>query len=244
MAEIDSRIRKADDLYGMIESGDKIAVGLSGGKDSSVLLWAMAKLREYCGKDFELIGITVDPGFGGVSGDYSALTAFCESLGVRHVVKPDNIYSVVFETRKESNPCSLCARMRRGSLNRCAKEYGCNKLALGHHHDDVAATFWMNFRNEGRLATFQPVTYLDRMDITVIRPMVLCREKDVEKTAERLGIPVIASGCPVNGKTERAQIRELMDDQLGWLGEDTCLKTFEVIQRSGISGYGIRDGMK
>ena len=241
MADIDSRIRKADELYGLIESGDRIAVGLSGGKDSSVLLWALVKLREYCGKEFHILGITVDPGFGGRPGDYSELTAFCNSLGVEHIVKPDNIYSVVFENRKESNPCSLCARMRRGSLNRCAKENGCNKVALGHHLDDVAATFWMNFRNEGRLATFQPVSYLDRVGITVIRPMVLCREKEVERTAAQLGIPVIASGCPVNGKTERAKIRELMEKQLGCLGDDMCQKTFEAIQRSGISGYGIGD---
>lgn len=242
MADIDSRIRKADELYGMIESGDSIAVGLSGGKDSTVLLWALVKLREYCGKDFEITGITVDPQFGGKPGDYSALTAFCGSLGVRHIIKPDNIYNVVFENRKESNPCSLCARMRRGSLNRCAKENGCGKVALGHHMDDVAATFWMNFRNERRIATFQPVTYLDRIGITVIRPMVLCREREVEKTAQQLGIPVIQSGCPVNGKTERAEIRELMEEQLSCLGEDICLKTFEAIQRSGISGYGITDG--
>lgn len=242
MADIDSRIRKADELYGLIDPGDSIAVGLSGGKDSSVLLWALVKLREYCGKDFSITGITIDPGFGGKQGDYSPLTAFCESLGVRHVVKSDNIYNVVFEERNESNPCSLCARMRRGSLNRCARENGCSKVALGHHMDDVAATFWMNFRNGGRFETFQPVTYLDRMDITVIRPMVLCREKDVERTAEQLGIPVIPSGCPVNGKTERAEIRELMDRHLGFFGEDVCLKTFEAIQRSGISGYGISGG--
>lgn len=237
MAGIDSKIRKADEMYHLLDNGDEIAVGLSGGKDSTVLIWALAKLREYCGKDFGITGITIDPQFGGKPGDYSALTSFCSALGVKHVIKSDNIYNVVFETRKESNPCSLCARMRRGSLNKAAKELGCNKLALGHHMDDVAATFWMNIRNEGRLGTFSPVTYLDRSDITVIRPMVLCREKEIIKAAESVKIPVIESGCPVNGKTERASMRDIMDKEMHWLGEDPCLKTFEAIQRSRLFGY-------
>jgi tRNA(Ile)-lysidine synthase TilS/MesJ len=237
MAEIDSKIRKADELYHLIDDGDEIAVGLSGGKDSTVLIWALVKLREYCGKDFGITGITIDPQFGGLPGDYGRLTAFCDSIGVKHIVKPDNIYNVVFENRKESNPCSLCARMRRGSLNRKAKEIGCNKVALGHHMDDVAATFWMNIRNEGRLGAFSPLTYLDRTDITVIRPMVLCREKEVIRTAEQIAVPIIESGCPVNGKTERAVIRDIMDNELSWLGDDPCLKTFEAIQRSGLFGY-------
>lgn len=242
MISIDSKIRKADELYSLIEDGDEIAVGLSGGKDSTVLLWALAKLREYCGKRFGLTGITVDPGFRDVRGDYSALTSFCESVGVRHIIKEDNIYKVVFEDRKETNPCSLCARMRRGSLNRCAVENGCNKVALGHHMDDVSATFWMNFRNEGRFSTFSPSTYLNRVGVTVIRPMVLCRETEVERTAEALNVPVIPSGCPVNGVTDRARIRRIMDEDLSCFGDDICRQTFEAIQRSGISGYGITDG--
>lgn len=237
MITIDSKMRKADDLYGLIGNGDEIAVGLSGGKDSTVLLWALVKLREYCGKQFGITGLTIDPQFGGKPGDFSALTAFCEKLGIKHVIKPDNLYHVVFEVRKESNPCSLCARMRRGALNRTAKEMGCNKVALGHHMDDVAATFWMNFRNEGRMATFAPSTYLDRSDITLIRPMVLCREREVINAARELAVPVIESGCPVNGKTERAAVRDMMERQLTCLGDDLCLKTFQAIQRSGISGY-------
>jgi len=242
MTSVDSKMRKADELYRMIEDGDEIAVGLSGGKDSTVLLWGLAKLREYCGKAFGLTGMTIDPGFGGKPGNYEALTEFCSSIGVRHLIKPDNIYNVVFETRKESNPCSLCARMRRGSLNRFAKENGCNKVALGHHMDDVSATFWMNFRNEGRLATFSPVTYLDRMDITVIRPMVLIRENEIKRAAAELGVPVIESGCPVNGRTERAEMRQLMESGLSCLGDDVALRTFEALQRSGISGY-VREDM-
>ncbi|MBR5979779.1 MAG: tRNA 2-thiocytidine biosynthesis protein TtcA [Oscillospiraceae bacterium] len=241
MAGIDSKIRKADELYHLIDDGDEIAVGLSGGKDSTVLIWALAKLREYCGKDFGITGLTIDPQFGGSPGSYERLTAFCETLGVKHVVKPDNIYNVVFEIRNESNPCSLCARMRRGSLNRTAKELGCNKVALGHHMDDVAATFWMNLRDEGRLGTFSPLTYLDRSDITVIRPMVLCREKEVLRTAEEIMAPVIESGCPVNGKTDRAAVKKIMDDEMSWLGDDPCLRTFEAIQRSGLFGYNTKD---
>lgn len=244
MVTIDSKIRKADDLYGLIEDGDEIAVGLSGGKDSTVLLWALAKLREYCGKEFGITGITVDPGFLGRKGDYSKLSSFCTSLGIKHVIKEDSLYDVVFEKRRESNPCSLCARMRRGSLNRCAKENGCNKVALGHHMDDVAATFWMNFKNEGRIATFSPSTYLDRIGITVIRPMILCREREVIHAANELDVPVIESLCPVNGKTERASVSKLMSDDLGFLGDDAVQKTFEAIQRSGISGYGITESRK
>ena len=242
MAGIDSKIRKADEMYRLIEDGDKIAVGLSGGKDSAVMLLALAKLREYCGKRFDLIGITIDPGFLGKKGEYSALTSFCESLGVRHIIKEDNIYDFVFSIRKETNPCSLCARLRRGSLNRCAKENGCNKVALGHHMDDVSSTFWMNFRNEGRLATFSPTTYLDRVGITVIRPMVLCREKEIIRAADEYGVPVIHSLCPANGNTERAVIGRIMSEELSWLGKDVCEKTFEAIQRSGLSGYSITDG--
>ncbi len=244
MTGIDSKIRKADELYSLIDDGDEIAVGLSGGKDSTVLVWALTKLREYCGKKFGITGITIDPGFGGERGDYSALTGFCDSIGVRHIIKEDNIYKVVFAERKETNPCSLCARMRRGSLNRCAAENGCNKVALGHHMDDVTATFWMNFRNEGRISTFSPSTYLDRIGITVIRPMVLCTEREVSKAAKELGVPVIPSGCPVNGLTDRADVRRMMEEELRCLGSDMSRHTFEALQRSGISGYGITDSIK
>lgn len=237
MSELDSKVRKADELYDLISDGDRIAVGLSGGKDSTALLWALAKLRSYHTKSFELVGLTIDPQFGNVPGDYSALTEFCGSLGVEHVIKRDNIYNVVFEIRKESNPCSLCARLRRGSLNRTAKELGCNKVALGHHLDDVAATFWMNFVNEGRMSSFSPVTYLDRSDITLIRPLVLCREKEVERAVKELGIPVIESACPVDGLTERQRVTDMMQT-LDGLCPDVALQTFQAMQRSGISGYG------
>lgn len=237
MSGLDSKVRKADELYHLISEGDTIGVGLSGGKDSGALLWALAKLRSYCGKRFRLLGLTIDPQFGGRPGNFSELTAFCEGLGVEHIVKPDNLYSVVFEKRQEKNPCSLCARMRRGSLARLAAETGCNKVALGHHLDDVAATFWLNFLYEGRVASFAPVTYLDRSGITVIRPLVLCREREVAAEARRQNVPVIPSGCPVNGSTERARMRERME-QLGALFPDLEQRTFDALQRSNISGYG------
>lgn len=236
MTELDSKVRRACQMYGLIEDGDRIAVGLSGGKDSTALLWALAKLRGYNDKRFELVGLTIDPCFGGKPGDYSSLTRFCESLGVEHHVKTDNIYQVVFEIRKESNPCSLCARLRRGGLNRTAKELGCNKVALGHHLDDASATFWMNFVNEGRFASFSPKTYLDRSNVTLIRPLVLCREKEVERAVKENGLPVIKSGCPVNKLTERQRITEFME-RLGE-GEDMPLRTFKAMQKSGISGFG------
>lgn len=239
MTELDSKVRRADQMYGLIEDGDRIAVGLSGGKDSTALLWALAKLRTYDDKRFDLVGITIDPCFGGVPGDYSALTELCASLGVEHHIKRDNIYQVVFEIRKESNPCSLCARLRRGGLNRTARELGCAKVALGHHLDDASATFWMNFVNEGRLASFSPKTYLDRSGVTLIRPLVLCREKEIEKAVRENGLPVIASACPVNKLTERQRITEFMD-RMGE-GEDMSLRTFRAMQRSNISGFGAED---
>lgn len=241
MVDLDSRIRRADEMYGLLEDGDRIAVGLSGGKDSTALLWALAKLRTYDDKRFDLVGITIDPCFGGVPGDYSALTEFCASLGVEHHVKRDNIYDVVFNIRKESNPCSLCARLRRGGLHRTARELGCGKVALGHHLDDAAATFWMNFLNEGRMASFSPKTYLDRSDVTLIRPLVLCREKEIERTAEELGLPVIESACPVNRKTERQRVTDLMAALGGSMGDDVPLRTFRAMQRSNISGFGATD---
>ena len=241
MVELDSRIRRADEMYGLIGDGDRIAVGLSGGKDSTALLWALVKLRSYDDKRFDLVGITIDPCFGGVPGDYSALERFCASLGVEYHVRRDNIYDVVFNIRKESNPCSLCARLRRGGLHRTARELGCAKVALGHHLDDAAATFWMNFLNEGRMASFSPSTYLDRSGVTLIRPLVLCREKEIERVVEELGLPVIASGCPVNKKTDRQQVTDFMASLGGDLGEDIPLRTFRAMQRSGISGYGVSD---
>ena len=237
MADLDGKLRKADELYDLLADGDRIGVGLSGGKDSTALLWALAKLRGYCGKQFELVGLTIDPQFGGKEGDFSALTAFCNSIGVQHVIKRDNLYEVVFETRKEKNPCALCARMRRGSLHKLAKELCCNKVALGHHMDDAAATFWLNLLHEGRIGSFSPKTYLDRSDITVIRPMVLCRESEIIAAANKLGIPVIKSGCPVDGSTERQRMHDLMR-QLQHICPDLEERTFAAMQRSAVSGYG------
>ena len=172
-----SHARRAVDDYNMIEDGDRIAVGISGGKDSLALLTALAGLRIFYPKKFEVIGISIDMGLEGM--DFSPVADYCEKLGVEYRIVKTEISNIIFNVRKEPNPCSLCAKMRRGALNTAAVEAGCNKVALGHHFDDVVETFMLNLFFEGRIGTFSPVTYLSRMDITVIRPLIYMPEKDV-----------------------------------------------------------------
>ena len=176
MQKLIGLMRKAIQKYDMIQPGDRIAVGVSGGKDSVALLAGLAKLREFMGIDYEIVAITLDYRFGGVDSDFSELQKLCDELKVEYIVKPTEIGQIIFDIRKESNPCSLCARMRRGCLHDAAKENNCNKIALGHHYDDAVETFVMNLFNEGRVGCFQPVTYLSRKDLTLIRPMVLAEE--------------------------------------------------------------------
>ena len=178
-----SYARRAADDYSMIEEGDKIAVGVSAGKDSLSLLWTMAELRRFYPKKFELMAITIDMKFDDLGGgrkptDYSEVEELCRRIHVEYRVVPSNIAKIVFDIRKENNPCSLCAKLRRGMLNDAAKSFGCNKVALGHHFDDAVQTFMLNLFYEGRIGCFAPVTYLDRSDITVIRPLVYAQEKD------------------------------------------------------------------
>lgn len=163
-------MRKAVQDYQMLQDGDRVAVGVSGGKDSLVTLLGLARLRQFLGVDFSLTAVTVDPGFGGKPGNYGEIRALCEENGIPYLVKQTQIGPIIFDIRKESNPCALCAKMRRGSLHDAAKEAGCNKLALGHNYDDAVETFVMNLFNEGRIGCFSPVTYLSRKDITVLRP--------------------------------------------------------------------------
>ncbi len=182
MREMDARrllsyLRRAVEDYDMIAPGDRIAVGISGGKDSLALLCGLAALRLFYPHPFELVALTVDMGFPGT--DYSEVEALCRELDVPYHVKKTEIATIIFDIRKEKNPCSLCAKMRRGVLHSTAKELGCNKVALGHHFDDVVETFMLNLFHEGRIGCFQPVTYLSRADITLIRPLVYMPEKDV-----------------------------------------------------------------
>ena len=203
-----SYTRRAVDDYGMIDDGDRIAVGVSGGKDSLTLLAGLAEMRRFYPKKYNVVAITIDMGFEG--GDFSQIAEFCRRLHVEyHVVKTD-IAKIIFDIRKEPNPCSLCAKMRRGSLHAEAVERGCNKVALGHHYDDAVETFMMNLFFEGRLGCFSPVSYLSNRKITLIRPLLYATEKDVAYFARRVNLPVATSLCPEDHATERENMKMLL----------------------------------
>ena len=229
-----SFVRRAVDDYEMINDGDKIAVGVSAGKDSLTLLCAMADLRRFYPKKFELCAITVDMGFEGM--DLSPIAKFCEELGVEYHVVPTQIYKIIFEVRKEKNPCSLCAKMRRGALYGYAKQLGCNKVAFGHHFDDVVETFMLNLFYEGRLGCFQPVTYLSNTDITLIRPMIYMPEKDVRYFASRTELPIVKSTCPADGNTEREEMKKLLAS-IEKTNKGLRYRIFGAIQRGEIDGF-------
>ena len=231
-----SRMRAAMERYDMVAPGDRIAVGVSGGKDSLVLLAGLAGLRRFYPAPYELVAVTADPGFFNKQTDYSAIQELCDEWGIEYVVRRTELYKVIFETRQETNPCSLCARMRRGILHDMAKAAGCNKLALGHHQDDAAATFMMNLLSGGSIGSFRPVTYLSRKDITVIRPMIFAAEKEVASAARRENLPVVKSPCPMDKTSERQRVkdllRELERDYPNLRG-----KIAGALQRGGISGW-------
>ena len=200
--------RKAIDDYHMIEANDRIAVGISGGKDSLTLLYALHHLQRFYPKPFSLCAITVDLGFENLKLD--EIKKLCMDMDVPyHIVKTD-IGKIIFEDRKETNPCSLCAKMRKGALNTAMKEMGCNKVAYAHHKDDVVETMMMSLIYEGRFHTFQPVTYLDRMGITVIRPLIYMKEADVIGFVHKYDIPVVKSPCPADGHTKREDVKTLL----------------------------------
>lgn len=209
MKEILGCIRRADQDFGMIKAGDKVAVGVSGGKDSMLLLYAMALYRKFCPEPFELEAITLKLGLEPF--DVSEIQALCDRLNVPYIVKETDIAKVIFEERKEKNPCSLCSKMRRGALNDLCVERGINKLALGHHRDDAEETLLLSLFYEGRLHTFQPVTYLSRTGITQIRPMLYVPEKDIIHYAKKLELPIVKSPCPADGYTKRQDMKELLD---------------------------------
>ena len=229
-----SFVRRAVDDYGMIEDGDRIAVGVSAGKDSLTLLCALAELRRFYPKRFELCAVTVDMGFDGA--DFSRIAALCKELSVEYHVIPTQISKIIFDVRKEKNPCSLCAKMRRGALHNASKELGCNKVALGHHFDDVVETFMLNLFFEGRIGCFQPVTYLSRTDITLIRPMIYMPEKDVKYFSSRVELPVITSPCPADKNTEREEMKQLLAS-LERQNKGLRYRIFGAIQRGEIDGF-------
>ena len=229
-------MRSAVQKYDMIEEGDKIAVGVSAGKDSLALLAAMARLREFYPKHFEIVAVTIDMCFDNKDGDFGDIKALCNKLNVEYVVKPTNLARLIFDVRKEKNPCALCSKMRRGALNNTAIELGCNKLALGHHLDDVAETFMMNLLNGGSLDCFQPVTFLDRKEITVIRPMIFARESDCARVARKENLPVKKSACPMDGITEREDAKQFLDSLEKKYG-NVRNKILTAMQKKEINGY-------
>ena len=199
MQKILGPMRAAVEKYHMIGEGDRIAVGVSGGKDSLVLLCALAALREFYPSRFEVAALTADPQFHGEPADYSQIEELCRRLDVPYHIRRTQLGRIIFEDRKEANPCSLCARMRRGILHNMAKEAGCNKLALGHHYDDAVETFFMNLFNSGSLDCFSPKSYLSRKELWLIRPLVFCGERQVAAAASRCQLPVVKGSCPAQG---------------------------------------------
>jgi len=207
MQKLMGLVRRCVDDYAMIEEGDRIAVGVSGGKDSLVLLVLLAGLREYFDKSFQLEAITIDMG---LDMDYSGIEKLCQNLEVPYTLVKTEIAPIIFDHRKEKNPCSMCAKMRRGALNQAILSKGFNKLALGHHYDDAVETFLMSLLFEGRISCFQPVTNLDRTGIVQIRPMLYIHEKTADHFAQRMELPVITNRCPVDKTTKREEVKNLI----------------------------------
>ena len=207
MQKLMGLVRRCVEDYEMIEDGDKIAVGISGGKDSLVLLKLLAALRSYHNKKFTLQAITIDMGLGM---DYSGIEEMCRELDVPYTIVKTEIGPIIFDYRKEKNPCSMCSKMRRGALNQALLDLDCNKLALGHHFDDAVETFMMSLIYEGRISCFQPVTHLDRTGVIQIRPMLYIHEKTVASFAQRENLPVLQNRCPVDKHTKREEIKELI----------------------------------
>ena len=228
MQKLMGLVRRCAQDYQMIEEGDSIAVGVSGGKDSLALLVLLAELRGYYGKRFSLTAVTVDMGLEGM--DYSPVAELCRRLEVPYHRIRTEIGPIIFEYRKEKNPCSMCAKMRRGALNQAILELGCGKLALGHHYDDAVETFVMSLIYEGRISCFQPVTYLDRTGITQIRPMLYISEKTVAHFAQRMNLPVVHNTCPADKHTKREEIKKLVYD-LSAVYPDLKDRIFGAMQR-------------
>ena len=210
MQKLMGLVRRCVEDYNMISPGDRVAVGISGGKDSLVLLQILAGLREY--SDFTLDAVTIDMGLGM---DYSSVAEFCRQLDVPYHLIKTEIGPIIFEHRKEKNPCSMCAKMRRGALNQAILDLGIRKIALGHHYDDAVETFLMSLLYEGRISCFQPVTELDRMGVTQIRPMLYIHEKTVDNFARRMELPVVENRCPADKHTKREEIKQLVFELSG-----------------------------
>ena len=236
MQEIMGYIRRAVEEYRMIEDGDTVAVGVSGGKDSVALLAGLAGVRRFIGIDFTLKAVTLDNCFNGEEGDFSPIADLCGSLGVEYILARTDIGQIIFGERSESNPCSLCARMRRGVLHDTAKANGCNRIALGHHFDDAVETFLMNLTREGRLDCFSPVTVLEDRGITLIRPLCLVSEREIGRAVRGSGLTAVKSRCPDDHATARQEMKELLW-QLERKDPGTKERIFGALRRSRLCGW-------
>ncbi len=229
-----SYTRRAVDDYHLIDSGDRIAVGVSGGKDSLALLYALCGLKRFYPNPFELTAVSVDLGFEGFN--LSPVTALCEELGIHHEIVHSDIGQIIFEERKEKNPCSLCAKMRKGALNQTVKEFGCNKVAYAHHKDDLIETMMLSLIYEGRFYCFPPKTYLDRMDLTVIRPLIYVEEADIIGFKNKYQLPVVKNPCPADGVTRREYVKNLVR-QINLENPGAKNRMFTAILNGNINGW-------
>ena len=229
-----SYTRKAVDEYSMIQEGDHIAVGISGGKDSLTLLYALHGLKRFYPRKFDLSTVTVDLGFADFN--LEPIQNLCRELEVPYKIVKSDIYDILFNVRQESNPCSLCAKMRKGALNEAVKEMGCNKVAYAHHKDDIIETMLLSLIFEGRFYSFSPKTYLDRMDLTVIRPMMFIDEMEVIGFRNKYSLPVVKGKCPVDGHTKRQYAKELLRE-LNKEHPGTKERMFHAILTGDIKGW-------
>lgn len=241
LQQVLSYVRKAVDDYHMIEAGDKIAVGISGGKDSLTLLYALHGLKRFYPNPFDIHAVTVDLGFQNLALD--KIKALCGELNVEYTIVKTDIAQIIFEERREENPCSLCAKMRKGALNQAIQAVGCNKVAYAHHKDDVVETMLMSLIFEGRFHTFSPVTYLDRTGLTVIRPLIYMREADVIGFVHKYNVPVVKSPCPADGHTKREYVKQLLR-QLSRENPGVRERMFTAIQSGNLKGWEIENGSK
>lgn len=210
MQKMLSFVRRAVDHYNMIEDGDNIAVGVSGGKDSLSLLTVLSELKRFYPKKFNVTAITLEMGYDDMN--FSHVDELCRRINVKYIKVPTKIKQIVFDIRKEENPCSLCAKLRRGALHDAAIKAGCHKIALGHHFDDVVETYMLSLFYEGRISCFKPVTYLNRMDITLIRPLIYIPEKNIKLFSKRYNMPIVHNPCPADGQTKRQEIKILLEN--------------------------------
>ena len=235
LSDFTGTVRRAVDDYRMIQAGDRVAVGVSGGKDSMVLLLALDCLRKYYPEPFELEAVTIELGFEGM--DFTPVRELCEKLDIPYTCVKTDIKEIVFDVRKEDNPCSLCAKMRRGALNNVLRERNLNKLALGHHFDDAVETYMMSLLFEGRISCFQPVTFLDRSGVTQIRPLIYAGEQKITNLARELNVPIVENPCPEDKGSKRYEIKQLLKT-ISVQYPDMKSKIFGAMQRLPLKGWG------